>query len=203
MQLGHPYPEIGGLEKILNLLRIRIKSGAVDVDVGREHSVDDCAQSTWDDLRIPGLANGFVQVPWSSLVSLRKGLFTFRGKVSGDLPRLAPVVRLLDVHGGGTEGLVGDDQVGDVELGFEVQLDGHVLNAVLRLPPGSVLVGLNLTWRLPAVDDVLDAMGGPGVAPQTLGCGVAPETFLSALSLVEMREDTVSLLSLCPAGGGR
>ena len=165
VQLGHPDPEVCRLEKILNLLGIRIESGTVDVDVRREHSVDDSSQSTWNNLWISRLADGFVQVPRSSFVSFRKWLVTFGGKIPSHLPRLTPVVRLLDVHGGRAEGLVGDDQVGDVKLGLEVELDGHVLHAVLRLPPGSILVSLDLAGGLPAVDDVRDAVGGPGVAP--------------------------------------
>jgi hypothetical protein len=54
------------------------------------------------------------------------------------------------------------------------------------LPPGSVLVSLNLARRLPTIDDVLDPMRGPRVSPQTLGCGIAPEAFLSALRLIQM-----------------
>ena len=35
-------------------------------------------------------------------------------KVSVDLPSFPPVKGLLNVHGGGSEGLEGDDDVGDV-----------------------------------------------------------------------------------------
>ena len=55
------------------------------------------------------------------------------GEVSVDLPGLAPVERLLDVHGGGAEGLEGDDDVGHVELGLEVKLHRHRLVAVRGL----------------------------------------------------------------------
>ena len=44
-------------------------------------------------------------------------------KVSVDLPSFSPVKGLLDVHGGRSEGLEGDDDVRDVELSLEVQLE--------------------------------------------------------------------------------
>ena len=55
------------------------------------------------------------------------------GKVSVYLPSLAPVVRFLDVHSGGPEGFEGDDDVGHVELGLQVQLDGNILLPIAGL----------------------------------------------------------------------
>ena len=55
------------------------------------------------------------------------------GKVSVNLPSFAPVERFLNVHGGGPKGLEGDDDVGHVELGLQVQLDGNVLLPVAGL----------------------------------------------------------------------
>lgn len=55
------------------------------------------------------------------------------GKVSVDLPSLAPVKGFLDVHGGGSERLEGDDDVSHVELSLQIQLDGDVLPAVAGL----------------------------------------------------------------------
>ena len=69
-----------------------------------------------------------------------KVLGTVMGKVSVDLPSFAPVKGLLDVHGGRSEGLEGDDDVGDVELRLEVQLDRHVLVPVTCLPPSHLLL---------------------------------------------------------------
>lgn len=54
------------------------------------------------------------------------------------LPVFTIVVGPLDQHGRWSECFEGDDQVGEVELGLEVQSDGHVLDAVLRLPPRPV-----------------------------------------------------------------
>ena len=54
-------------------------------------------------------------------------------KVSVNLPSLAPVERFLDVHGGGPEGFEGDDDVGHVELGLQVQLDGDILLPIAGL----------------------------------------------------------------------
>ncbi len=53
-----------------------------------------------------------------------------------NLPCLSPVVGLLYVHCCRAERLVGDDEVGHVELGLKVQLDGGVLATVLSLEGG-------------------------------------------------------------------
>ena len=45
----------------------------------------------------------------------------------------SPVERFLNVHGGGPEGFEGDDDVGHVELGLQVQLDGNILFPITRL----------------------------------------------------------------------
>ena len=63
-------------------------------------------------------------------------LFAVLGKVSVDLPSLAPVKRFLDVHGGGPEGLEGDDDVSHVELSLQIQLDRDVLPSVAGLRRG-------------------------------------------------------------------
>ena len=76
------------------------------------------------------------------------------GKVSVDLPSFAPVEGLLNVHGGGSEGLEGDDDVGDVELGLEVQLDGDRLVAIGGLPPGHSLLCPGGHRGVPPVDNV-------------------------------------------------
>ena len=83
-----------------------------------------------------------------------KVLGTVMGKVSVDLPSFAPVKGLLDVHGGRSEGLEGDDDVGDMELGLKVQLYGDCLIAIGGLPPGHALLSPGGHWRIPPVDDV-------------------------------------------------
>ena len=75
-------------------------------------------------------------------------------KVSVDLPSFAPVKGLLDVHGGGSEGLEGDDDVGDVELSLEVQLDGDSLVAIGGLPPGHPLLCPGGYRGVPPVNNV-------------------------------------------------
>lgn len=60
------------------------------------------------------------------------------GEVPIDLPGVAEVVGALDQHGRGPKRLEVDDDVGEVELGLEVELDRHVLHAILRLPPRPV-----------------------------------------------------------------
>ena len=59
-----------------------------------------------------------------------------------NLPSLSPVVGLLYVHCSRAERLVGYDEVGHVELGLKVQLDGGVLATVLSLEGGKGKGGL-------------------------------------------------------------
>ena len=75
-------------------------------------------------------------------------------KVSVDLPSFAPIKGLLDVHGGRSEGLEGDDDVGDMELGLQVQLDGDCLIAIGGLPPGHALLCPGGHRGVPPVDNV-------------------------------------------------
>ena len=199
MKLCHPDPQVGRLQQVLHLFRVRIESGTVDVDVGREHAVDDGAEGAGNDLRVPRLAHGLVQEPRGSFEDRWKGFFALGCKVSRHLPRLAPVVGLLDVHRRRPEGLECDDQVGHVELGLQVELNRHVLHSVLRLPPRPVLVGLNLTRRLKPVYDVVDPVRRPRIISQSLRGRVTPEAFLSVQGLVQVGQNTVALLTLGPA----
>lgn len=66
----------------------------------------------------------------------REGTVTVVGEVPVDLPGVTKVVGPLDQHGCWSEGLEVDDYVGEVEFRLQVEGYGHVLHAVLRLPPG-------------------------------------------------------------------
>ena len=48
-----------------------------------------------------------------------------------------------------------------VKLSLQVELDGDILDAVLRLPPGAVLGGAGGLGGLHTVDDVLYPVRGP------------------------------------------
>lgn len=67
------------------------------------------------------------------------------------LPGLAAVRRALDQHGGRSERLEHDHQMSEVKLGLQIELDGNVLHAVLRLPPESFRVLVQIR------DDIFDA----------------------------------------------
>ncbi len=69
----------------------------------------------------------------------RKRPRAVRGEVSVDGPVLAPVVALLDEHGGRTERLERNDQVGHVELRLKVQLDRHIRLAILSLSAENIM----------------------------------------------------------------
>lgn len=114
-------------------------------------------------------------------------------KVPVNVPRLTEIVRSLDQHSCRSERGKHDDQVGKVELRFQVQLDSDILFAILRLPPGLVQ-GAGLAF----VDDLPD----PVVLHRDLGRlgpGVAEETFL----LLQMGHDAVSLGPINAARGRR
>lgn len=61
------------------------------------------------------------------------------GEVPVDLPVLPEVVGSFDQHGRRPERFERYYHVGEVELGFQVQLDVHVFLAILRLPPGFLI----------------------------------------------------------------
>ena len=119
-----------------------------------------------------------------------------------NLPGLAPIVRLFDVHRGGSERLEGDDQMSHVKLGLKIELNRGIFLAVLGLPPGAVLLGLFLIRRLHSIHDILDSMRGARIGFGALVRGVAPEAFLVFFGVVQMGEDAVTLLPLETAGGG-
>ena len=79
-----------------------------------------------------------------------KRLCAVGGKIAVGCPRLAEVGRLLDEHGGRSKRLERHDDVREGELGLQVELNEHVLLAVLRLPPAREAVAVL------AAHDVLD-----------------------------------------------
>jgi hypothetical protein len=137
VQFGHVNPQVCRLEQVLHLFRVRVESGTVNVDVWRQHPVDDGSERRGRHARVPRLADHLVEAPRGADVNAGKGLFAVVGKVPVDLPRDSPVVGLFDKHGRRPKRLEGDDQVGHVELGFQVELDRGVLLAVVCLPPRS------------------------------------------------------------------
>ena len=120
-----------------------------------------------------------------------------------DLPRLTPIVGFLDVHGRGAERFERDDQVSHVEFRLQIQLNGRVFLAVGRLPPCTVLAGAFLARRLHPVYDILDPMGGPRTAPGAFSGGIAPETFLRVIGVIQMRQNTIAFFSVEAARRGR
>lgn len=108
------------------------------------------------------------------------------------VPGFAEIVRTLDQHRRRPERREYDDQMGEVELGLEVQLDGHILPSVLRLPP-RLLNGA----RFHFVDDLPDPMVLHRIVLR-FAARIAQEAFL----LLQMGHDAVALRTH-PAAGGR
>ena len=61
MQLGKCNSKISGLEKVLDLLAVGVEARGVELDIWRQHSVDDFSLSGWSKTRVSGLTNNFTQ----------------------------------------------------------------------------------------------------------------------------------------------
>lgn len=92
------------------------------------------------------------------------------GKVLVHRPCSSEVMRSFDQHGSRTEGLEDDHQVSEVELSFQVELNGDLLLPILSLPPfvlplGSISRdnGLN-----PMVLELIIPVDGIGITQETL-----------------------------------
>lgn len=84
--------------------------------------------------RISGSANGS-SLP--HIILQPEGGRAVSSKVFVRLPRLAEVLGALQHHGGRPRRLEDQDQVGEVEGGFQVQPDGLAGGILGRLPPGA------------------------------------------------------------------
>lgn len=107
---------------------------------------------------------------------MRKGLLAVVREIFVHMPGLAKVIRTLDVHGRWPEGGEHNNHVSEVEFGLEVQLDGHILLPVLRLPPR-----LLQRSRLVLVDNLTDPVVLQRIVLRTVS-SVAQE----ALGLLQM-----------------
>lgn len=121
-----------------------------------------------------------------------EGLLAVLCKVAIYFPLPAKVMGPLDEHGLGSERLEGHNKMGEVELGFQIQLDVHVLFAVLRLPPpgSSVLERGNNIFDAVTPLPFSFCPGSSGVAVEALGV------------LFQVTDHAVSLLAIQAAGGG-
>ena len=109
----------------------------------------------------------------------REVLLAVVSKISIDLPGLPKIVGSLDQHRRRSEGFEADDDMGEVELRFEVEAYRHVLHSIFRLPPG------------PA-NNIFDI-----VLLLRQGC-IAEEALFPVL---QMRNDAVSFWSVEAASG--
>ena len=131
VKFGEVDAQVGHLEQILHLLRVRV----VDGQVGRKDTEDDLALGRRRHVRVARLADHLRQVARRLARHAGEGIGAVVCKVAVDLPRPAKVVGPFDEQRRRPERLERHDQVGEVELGLQVQLDADVLHAVLRLPP--------------------------------------------------------------------
>lgn len=187
VQLGEVDSQIGHLQHVLDVLRI----GILNVHVRRQDAQNDLSVLRGLHAGVPLRTDDIGYVLGDS-GHMRERLLTVVGKVLVHMPSLSEVIGPLDEHGSWSERGEHDDHVGEMELGFEIQLDRHILLSILRLPPG-----LLQSSRLVLVDDLTDTMILHGVVLGSIA-GVAQE----ALGLLQMRHDTVTLWSVDTTGGG-
>lgn len=144
-------------------------------------------------MRIPLLTDNVLQRSYAPPRHLRKRPSTILSKVSVYIPRFTEIKRPFYQHGLGSECPEGHDEMGEVELGLQIQLDVHALLARLGLPPPLLFVFLE------GRHDVLDAVailiepfppGLPGVTGEALGV------------LLEVADDAVAGGHDLPTGGG-
>lgn len=131
VQLGEVDAQVRHFEEVLHFLRV----GIVDGQVGRQDAEDDLALGGRSHAGVARLADHLGEIAGRLAGDAGERLGAVVREVAVHLPRAAEVVRALDEQGGRPERLERHDQVGEVELRFQVQLDAHVLHAVLRLPP--------------------------------------------------------------------
>ena len=115
-----------------------------------------------------------------------------------NLPRLPEVAGSLDEHGSRTKRLELHDDVGEMELGFEVQLDRDVIDPCWRLPPTCLLRPLVSIRR----NDVANSVTSHRVA------GIADETTVVVRSvtwppLFQTPNDAVALGAAQTTRGAR
>lgn len=126
----------------------------------------------------------------------REGGLTVVAIVTVHLPLLPKIHGTLNHHGSRTECLKGHDEMCEVELSFQVQLNGHILHTILRLPPGLEAVGGK------GGDQVFDAVAGGVVHPLIILLpGVTHKTLLLLLQVTNNAK-AFRLLNAAGGGGG-
>lgn len=150
----------------------------LNVHVRWQHPENDLTIFGRFHTRVPMIAYHFGDI-FRHQRNARKRVGTIVRKVLVHLPRLAEIKGTFDQHGGRPKRLEHNDQMGEMELGLQIQLHGNIFLAIFRLPPR-----LFACARLSLVNDLTDPM----VLQRVIfgfGTRVAEETFL----LFQMRND--------------
>lgn len=159
-----------------------LRVGIRDVDVRRQHPEDNLAIPRRLHVGVTRGAHHIGDVVQDRGHS-REGLLAVVGKVPIHMPRRSKVKGPLDVHGRRSEGGEGDNQMGEVELCLQIQLDGGILLAILRLPPRG-----QIRARLGLVDNLSDAM-----ILVRIMLGLLPRVAQEALLVLQMGQDAETL----------
>ena len=104
--------------------------------VWRQYSENDFAFGGRLDTRIVRIAHHITYLMARSHRNAGKRIATIISEILIDTPRSTEVVRPFDQHSCRSESLERDDQMGEVKLGFQVELNTDMFNAILCLPPG-------------------------------------------------------------------
>lgn len=174
VQLREIDSQIGHFQHILNVFGIRI----LNIHVWRQHTVNHLSIFRWLHARIPVITHHIGDIFGDSRHA-RERIMAIVREILVCVPRATEIVRSLDQHSRRSKSGERNDQMGEMEFRLEVQLNGDILLAVFRLPPGMV----PRSW-LRLVDDLSDAMVLQGIVACFLSC-VAQETFL----LLQMGHD--------------
>lgn len=122
--------QIGHFQHVLNVLGVRVLDG----DIWRQHPENDFAILRWRNVRIALIAH-HVRHIFRNTRRKRERFFAIVCKVTVHVPRPTEIIRSLDQHGGRSKRSEHNDQMREMEFGFQVQLNGDIFLAIFRLPP--------------------------------------------------------------------
>lgn len=130
VQLREIDTQIGHFQHVLDVFGVWI----FNVHIRWQHPENDFTIFRWLDARIPLITHHFGYI-FRYARHARERFLTIVRKMPIHMPRFTEIIRSLDQHSGWPERGKHNDQMREMELGLQVELNGHVFLAILRLPP--------------------------------------------------------------------
>lgn len=177
MQSREVDAQVGHLQHVLDMRSVRI----LNVHVGRQNTENHLTVLGRFNARVSMVANNVCDILGHEWYT-GEGIRTVMREIFIHMPGAAKIVRPFDEHGCRSEGGEYNDQMGKMELGFKIQLNGDVLLAIFRLPP-RLFAGAWLRF----INDLTDSMILQRIVFGRLS-SVAQEAFL----FFQMRDDAKS-----------